>query len=61
MAAKITKNLNSAIPPRGYMSEIADLVGCTRQTVSRHLRNLNSKGYYAERIRKIYFKKFGNQ
>lgn len=46
------------VPPRGYVNELAKLSGSCRKTVSRALQQ-NAQGVKADKIRKLYMKKYG--
>ncbi|MDR2928720.1 MAG: hypothetical protein LBV41_11075 [Cytophagaceae bacterium] len=53
------KSIITQKPPRqGYISELAALCGCTRQTVSRAIVD-NSPGKKSEMVRKMYRTKYG--
>ena len=45
------------VPPMGYVTELAKLCGCTRQTVRNALRK-NSPGEVAERVRRMFRVKY---
>lgn len=45
------------LPPHGCVTEIANLTGYSRTTVTRALRN-NTKGVKAEKVRQIFRAKY---
>lgn len=46
-------------PYHGRFTEVAKIVGCTRQTVAKAIRE-NAPGPKCNRARKVYYAKYGN-
>jgi hypothetical protein len=46
------------IPPFGWRKEIAKLAGCSVVTVCNAIRH-NARGVKAEKVRRLYRKKYG--
>jgi len=57
MATNVGKKI--IIPPKGFMNEIAEMVGCNRHTVRRALRD-NAPGKKCDKIRRLYQAKYVN-
>jgi hypothetical protein len=49
----------STPPPHGWLSELAKLAGCTRTTVRTAIYE-NAQGRKADRVRRLYRMKYGN-
>ncbi len=54
-----TKKQKQTPPPFGWISEIARIVGCDRNTVRTAIYN-GKKGVKAEKARQVYAAKYGN-
>lgn len=58
MPTNINKKTN--VPKHGFISELAAIVGCNRNTVRRALYE-NARGVKAEKVRQIYRLKYEKQ
>lgn len=59
MPTNLHNKIEIPIPSHGYINEIAKILNCSRQTVSRALHK-NAKGPIAAKAREIYKKKYCN-
>ena len=54
------KNNQNQIPRHGWITELAKLAGCTRQTVAKAIFD-EAPGRKADRVRCLYNAKYNNQ
>lgn len=59
MSTKLKNTSLKTIPPHGYISEIADILKCSRITVSNAIRH-DTRGIKAEKARQLFKKKYCN-